>query len=146
MKLSDVLKTEGSPMGGVMPTKLKLSDVTGPKQPGMDAPREEWDAFYRATVKPNTEPSPIWLFQSEIVSPIASGLSTGLTAGLAKEGIGAISPELKETLFPEQKTILGKGIRAGSELAGVLAGAPAKLTIGAIRWAAKAFPKCYSPG
>jgi len=63
------------------------------------------------------------------VSPVLSGLSTGLTAGIAKEGLGAINPELKAKIFPEQQTLPGKGLRFASEAVGTLAGLPAKATL-----------------
>lgn len=120
----------------------ELMKIAGmPSKPSNDAPKAEWDAYYKATVKPR-EPS---LLETEVISPISSALSTGLTAGVFKEGIGAIDPEMKARMFPEQKTIPGKILRGGAELTATLAGLPTRAVIGGINLAAKAAPKYILP-
>jgi len=126
---------------GVYEIETESAEPMAIAQPADNAPKAEWDAYYKSTVKPQ-EPS---LLQSEIVSPLASAVSTGLTGGLAKEGMGSINPELKARMFPEQKTIPGKILRGGAELTATLAGLPAKAVVGGINLAAKAAPKYILP-
>jgi hypothetical protein len=103
-----------------------------------DAPKDEWDRYYKATVKP-VEPS---LLETEVSSPLRSALSTGLTAGIAKE---SMSPEMKSAIFPEQKTLPGKIFRGGAELTAMVAGLPGRATISGVKALSQAIPKVIVP-
>lgn len=81
----------------------------------------------------------------EGIAPLVSAASTGLTLGFSKEGLGAVNPELKGMITPEQQTLPGKAIRGLSEGYATFAGLPAKMVIGGINLAAKKAPQYILP-
>jgi hypothetical protein len=62
------------------------------------------------------------LLRSEVLSPIASGVSTA-AFGLPK---ALMTEEERQRQFPEQKTLPGKALRVGSEVLGLVKGGGAK--------------------
>lgn len=92
--------------------------------------------------KSNVEPSTLY---REVVSPLLSAASTATTGGFLKEGLGAISPEAKASMFPEQKTIPGKILRGAAELGATVLGAPARIVGSGVGLASKIAPKAIIP-
>ncbi len=82
-------------------------------------------------------------FYSEVISPFVAG-SSSLAFGIPRAVARQTGTE--QIIYPEQQTLLGKGIRLGSEAVGLLGGGAAKGAGLAIKGAEKFIPRLAGKG